>query len=392
MPFIGSAPNKTFQRTDGTRTGSEVWQEAAGAGVKIRSDHHDTHDEDLGDAVSSLWLRDGGNQPTADLPLNSFKFTGVGNATARTHFAAVGQVQDDDFAYAATVGGTADVITLTLAPAITAYAAGMRISFIAGGTNTTTVTVNVNSVGAKTVKKAVSVDLAAGDIVSGQFVNLQYDGTNFQLIEAVGSATARGFLELATDAEAQTGTDTARAITPANLQAVTATETRKGVIELATSAEAQTGTDAERAITPATLQAVTATDTRAGVQENATAAEMETGTATDKTVTPGLQHAHPAHPKAWAFVTVSGGTPTLQTSYNMTSITDLGVGSIRFTIATDFSSANWAALISTKTSSAEQVANTTQTHNASQVDGINQDGAAIDRDPEEWSFMGLGDQ
>lgn len=70
-----------------------------------------------------------------------------------------------------------------------------------------------------------------------------------------GTDAAAGILELATDAEAQTGTDTARAITPANLQAVTSTETRKGVIELATTAEAEAGTDTARAVTPAGLLA-----------------------------------------------------------------------------------------------------------------------------------------
>ena len=69
------------------------------------------------------------------------------------------------------------------------------------------------------------------------------------------SASAAGIVELATDAEAQTGTDTARAITAANLQAVTGTETRKGVLELATTSEASTGTDTARAVTAAGVKA-----------------------------------------------------------------------------------------------------------------------------------------
>lgn len=69
------------------------------------------------------------------------------------------------------------------------------------------------------------------------------------------SATVAGKVELATDAETQTGTDTTRAITPANLAARTATETRTGVVELATVAEATTGTDTTRAITAAGLAA-----------------------------------------------------------------------------------------------------------------------------------------
>jgi hypothetical protein len=55
---------------------------------------------------------------------------------------------------------------------------------------------------------------------------------------------------------------------------------------------------------------------------------METGTSTTLNVTPGRQHFHPAHPKFWAMATVSGGTPTLQTSHNVTGITDLAAGNL----------------------------------------------------------------
>ena len=77
------------------------------------------------------------------------------------------------------------------------------------------------------------------------------------------SATVAGLVELATDAETQTGTDTARAITPANLAARTATETRTGVVELATTAEVITGTDTARAVTPAGVAAKTFVDAMA---------------------------------------------------------------------------------------------------------------------------------
>jgi hypothetical protein len=67
------------------------------------------------------------------------------------------------------------------------------------------------------------------------------------------SATVKGIVELATDAEAITGTDTVRATTPANLTAAinslvpAASETVVGKVELATAAETVTGTDNVRA-------------------------------------------------------------------------------------------------------------------------------------------------
>jgi hypothetical protein len=100
------------------------------------------------------------------------------------------------------------------------------------------------------------------------------------------SESVAGKVELATDAETQTGTDTARAITPANLTARTATDARTGVVELATDAETQTGTDTARAITPANLTARTATDARTGVVELSTDAEAKAGTDTARAITP----------------------------------------------------------------------------------------------------------
>jgi hypothetical protein len=113
------------------------------------------------------------------------------------------------------------------------------------------------------------------------------DGTNWRATSINAATTVKpGSVELATDAEAQTGTDTVRALTAANLQSVTATALRKGVVELATDAEAQTGTDTTRALTPANLQSVTATTTRKGVVELATDTETATGTDTTRALTP----------------------------------------------------------------------------------------------------------
>lgn len=184
MPDIGSAPNKSFQRTDGTRTGNEVWQEARDAPVKIRADAHDAHDADVADGISARWMRDGGNQPTADLPMGGFKFTGVGDAATRTAFPSVGQIQDGATIYA--VSASNDTVTATLAPAITAYAAGQLFLHKAGGTNTGAMTLNENGAGAKAVKKgkAGSLALEAGDFAAGRLGLFAYDGTNFQLLNA----------------------------------------------------------------------------------------------------------------------------------------------------------------------------------------------------------------
>lgn len=76
----------------------------------------------------------------------------------------------------------------------------------------------------------------------------------------------------------------------------------------------------------------------------ATQAEMETATSTTTAVSPGRAQNHPGVCKMWASISVSGGTPSLDGSYNVTSITDTSAGNVTVTIATDFSSAVYCAI------------------------------------------------
>lgn len=101
------------------------------------------------------------------------------------------QVQNGGLIYASD-GGSSDSYAITLNPAPSAYVTGMVVNFKANTVNTGSCTINVNSLGAKTIKKNYDVDLSDGDIKAGQLVNLIYDGTNFQMISpvsAVGGAT-----------------------------------------------------------------------------------------------------------------------------------------------------------------------------------------------------------
>ena len=90
------------------------------------------------------------------------------------------------------------------------------------------------------------------------FLALANQAALMALISAATS-TAQGIVELATDGETTTGTDTTRATTPANVKAAidarVASATAAGIVELATDAETTTGTDTTRALTPANLAA-----------------------------------------------------------------------------------------------------------------------------------------
>lgn len=183
MAWIGSAPNQTTQRTDGTRTGASVFADQKTAGIKIRADLLDVHAQDIVDMIDDCLKKDGGNF-TATVDAHGNIFDNVGNASARDHFAAAGQVQDASLIYAATSSN--DTITASLTPAITAYATGALFVAKIGGTNTGAATINYNSVGAKNIRKGKTGSLAvsAGDLAAGRMALFAYDGTNMQLLNA----------------------------------------------------------------------------------------------------------------------------------------------------------------------------------------------------------------
>lgn len=87
--------------------------------------------------------------------------------------------------------GAANAYVITPSPAISAYTTGQIFTFKATHTNTTTSTINVNALGVKTIKKLDgATNLAAGDIVNGQIIQVEYDGTNFLMVNPVANAPA----------------------------------------------------------------------------------------------------------------------------------------------------------------------------------------------------------
>ena len=138
---------------------------------------------DLASGLTTAMTKDGQTVPTANIPMGGFKLTGLGAGTSATDAAQFGQLQNAPVATLITVSG-ADTITGTLVQTLTAYATGQQFSFVAAGTNTTAVTLNIDGLGAKAVTRTGAVALDAGALVSGQMAIVEYDGTRFQLINA----------------------------------------------------------------------------------------------------------------------------------------------------------------------------------------------------------------
>jgi len=122
----------------------------------------------------------------------------------------------------------------------------------------------------------------------------------------------------------------------------------------------------------------------------ATQAQMEAGTSTTAMVSAGRTQYHPGVAKGWGYVTISGGTPSLDSNYNVAGIVDQGVGLYDVTWDTDFSNINIAFFgMSTRTGF-------TQYRDASVV-GTSYIGAVSSEtdgahDPYRFAFAAFGDQ
>jgi hypothetical protein len=144
---------------------------------------------DISAALTQSISADGQTPITANLPLGSFKLTGLGSGTARTDAMSFGQAQDGAYAYLTGVAGTNTITASLSTPSLAAYATGMVVRFIAAGANTGAVTLNINTLGAKAITKNGTTALTGGELVSGAVYDAVYDGTRFQL-----SATPSGAL------------------------------------------------------------------------------------------------------------------------------------------------------------------------------------------------------
>lgn len=149
-------------------------------GTVISSTAFNALTADLATGLSTTMTKDGQTTATANIPMGTFKFTGLGTGSSATDSANISQVQSS-FGSFLTVAGT-DTITATVSPSLTAYAAGQMFAFVAANTNTGAVTINISSLGAKAITKNGTTALVASDLTANYLFVVVYDGTQFQIV------------------------------------------------------------------------------------------------------------------------------------------------------------------------------------------------------------------
>jgi hypothetical protein len=91
---MGFDGNGNYTRTNGTQTGSSLWQDrAAIAPATISASEHDAEMNDVATALTACIKADGSKVATNNQPMGGFKHTGVADATLANQYATLGQVQ-----------------------------------------------------------------------------------------------------------------------------------------------------------------------------------------------------------------------------------------------------------------------------------------------------------
>ena len=106
----------------GTFTRIYNWVIDKANSIPITASRMDGELDGIAAGLSNCITKDGQTTITANIPFANYKITGLGNGTTRSDAINAGQVQDNQFLYLGTTGGSADAYTLSPAPAITAYA------------------------------------------------------------------------------------------------------------------------------------------------------------------------------------------------------------------------------------------------------------------------------
>jgi len=297
--------------------------------VKIRADRMDADMDGFATGLSNAICRDGQSTVTANIPFNGYLPTGLGTASAGDH---------------ALSRAAADARFQAIDADLTALA-GLAATGLISRTGSGTVA-------ARTITQpAAGIVVTNGDGVSGNpTLALAND------LAAVEAISGAGFV-------VRTTTDTWATRQIAN----------------------GTGTTVTNGTAVSGDPAVNVT--------YATQAQMEAATATDVAVNPARQHHHPSSPKAWAGVTMSGTTPVLQQSYNVTSITDSGVGFLTITLDTDFAAATYCAVLGIEQTSGGICCNiNTQAVGAVTCYSSQANASPVTLiDPDGWHFVAFGD-
>ena len=160
------------------------------SGTVISSSEVDANNSDIATALTQSIAVDGQAAVTANIPLGTHKLTGVSAGSAATDSLNLGQAQAEAFIWCGTAGGSADAITLSPSPAITAYAAGQRFVWMAGSSaNTGAATVAISGLATIALQDNGSALAAGNHAANKMFIGILNTTSTVQIMQVQISGT-----------------------------------------------------------------------------------------------------------------------------------------------------------------------------------------------------------
>lgn len=100
----------------------------------------------------------------------------------------------------------------------------------------------------------------------------------------------------------------------------------------------------------------------------------------------------PGIAKAWGYITVSGGTPTLAAGHNIASIVDTATGNVTINLTVPFASTNYVVVASARNNVSAEEVTYYSISTASQFNLNHSTGSSGLSDPVSYSFVCYGAQ
>ena len=171
----------------GQRRGPDIFQQLNLAGIGDHADNADASAQDLAEGINLCLAKDGQNSATADLPMGGNKHTGVGDGSARAHYASLGQLQDGDGgSFVSQVTVTGERIIITPSPPVLALVKGMRFRFILPDTpvGIPTIVVSTHPDGDRIRLRGAGMignhdDIGSNRLVAGDLIDVTYLDNTF---------------------------------------------------------------------------------------------------------------------------------------------------------------------------------------------------------------------